>query len=208
MKRLESWEAAERLLAGDFKGTSEYNLFIYRFIHDMENKYGLNIRISEAEKIYEFFRDIISYKLDPISEEQIGLYDEQPEYPEPTNPGEEPQEDPGTNPEDSPGKPISHNDLETDPLTEVLSKSIGPYKGYVSGSNVEAAQTGEPTPMTNLEKKQIIDMFMKFYDLSSGEADALWTHIYDSINQRKILTVKAQKALEHIKFVGSMTKNR
>lgn len=76
MKRLESWEAVERLLAGDFKGTSEYNLFIYRFIHDMENKYGLNIRISEAEKIYEFFRDIISYKLDPISEEQIGLYDE------------------------------------------------------------------------------------------------------------------------------------
>lgn len=174
-------EAGTKLLARDRYSSIKHKSFLFDFMEYMSED-GLNLDTKEAQKIYEYFDGAIQRTLEN-GELELFERDEQPEEPVPApepddGTDDKPQEDPGmTNPDDPPGKPnaldaalaaINYIDSRYKPALkgiaekEVTSKTSGPYKGYVSGSNVE------PEDMGWLEEGEVITPINPFADKSES----------------------------------------
>lgn len=156
-------EAGTKLLARDRYSSIKHKSFLFDFMEYMSED-GWNLDTKEAQKIYEYFDGAIQRTLEN-GELELFERDEQPEEPvpapEPDDPDDgtddKPQEDPTPDhPEEEPGQgqPIPPDEMDRpNPVDNILTAinysnsrfkprsaalvERGPYKGYVSGSNVE-----------------------------------------------------------------------
>lgn len=164
--KITPFEAGTKLLARDRYSSIKHKSFLFDFMEYMSED-GLNLDAKEAQKIYEYFDVAIQRTLEN-GELELFERDEQPEEPVPAPEPDDPTPDQS---EEEPvqGKPIPPNEMDRpnpvdnmrtainhikncynpDPMGIENIKRIGcgPYKGYVSGSNVDKPQ--EDLGMTN-----------------------------------------------------------
>lgn len=244
MKKIDPIDAANLLL-----GSSNFNpdeRFLFNMMKRFEKTAELNLTTSQAKTVYVFFYQLILSKLrDGVDLRPILLYEGIPGSDEPDDgTDDKPQEDPGmTNPDDSPCKPIPPDEMDRpnpvdnmvaainhikncynpDPMGIENIKRIGcgPYKGYVSGSNVDMKRLEEGEEIipkdkerdpkyilrSDATKKMLhIDMIMKCYDLKQDEAKAVYASLRKE-EGRPPLSECAFEALNHIEKVSDLINN-
>lgn len=172
--KISPFEAGTKLLARDRYSSVKHKAFLFDFVEYM-NEDGLNLDTKEAQKIYEYFDGAIQRTLEDgeleLFERDDSADDKPQEDPTPEDP---PAEEPGQgqpippdemdrpNPVDNMVTAINHikTCYNTDPLGLENIKRVdgGPYKGYVSGSNVE------PEDMKWLEEGEVITPINPFAD--------------------------------------------
>ncbi|BAM99139.1 hypothetical protein [Bacillus phage PM1] len=188
--KISPFEAGTKLLARDRYSSIKHKSFLFDFMEYMSED-GLNLDTKEAQKIYEYFDGAIQRTLEN-GELELFERDEQPEEPvptpEPDDPTpDQPEEEPGQgqpippdemdrpNPVDNTRTAINHikNCYNTDPLGlgNIKRIDVGPYKGYVSGSNMVCLEEGEViTPINPFADKSEHPNGARHFEKWSAEA--------------------------------------